>query len=135
MYKPWRIVIYLVVGAFLAGCVTSVPDSSEVASRVRAQAWLDALMASDFDAIYGYTSPAYRSAHSAGYYSRNYAGRSMWKSATLGDIRCDDAEEFGVCKVEVVVTYRGFLMKEDMTTVLTETWAQIDGVWYTQPRT
>jgi hypothetical protein len=38
-----------------------------------------------------------------------------------------------VCKVDVVVTYRGFNMKEDMTTVLTETWIEVDGTWYSQP--
>ena len=58
----------------------------------------------------------------------------MWKAAELGDIRCDGAEEFGVCKVRLVVTFRGFMMEEDMTTQLTETWIDIGGVWYTQPR-
>ena len=125
---------FLSAGALLTGCVTPLTDSPEEASRQRAQAWLDALMAFDFDGSYGFTSPAYQSAHSAGYYSSKYAGRGMWKTASLGDIRCDGAEEFGVCKVEVIVTYRGFLMKEDMTTVLTETWVHIDRVWYTQPR-
>ena len=134
MRKNLWMAAFLIAGALLTGCATPVPASPEEASRQRAQAWLDALMAFDFDGLYGFTSPAYRSAHSASYYSSKYAGRGMWKTAYLGDIRCDGAEELGVCKVEVIVTYRGFLMQEDMTTVLTETWIQIDGVWYTQPR-
>ena len=105
-----------------------------MAVRVRAQAWLDALMAFDIEGIYSFTSPAYQSAHSASYYSRNYAGRSMWKTASLGVISCDGAEEYGVCKVRLVITFRGFMMEEDMTTELTETWIDIGGVWYTQPR-
>lgn len=136
MHKGTRfeLVAVAIAIAILAGCATPVPDSPEVAVRPRAQAWLDALMAFDIEGIYSFTSPAYQSAHSAGYYSRNYAGRGMWKTAGLGDISCDGAKEFGACKVRVVVTFRGFNMQEDMTTELTETWVQIDGIWYTQPR-
>ncbi len=124
-------VYFLIV---LSGC-TSVPaqDTEEIV-RSRAQAWLDALMDFDIDGIYMFTSPAYQSAHSARFYSKNYAGRNMWKSAELGKIRCDQAEAFGVCNVKVIVTYQGFDMREEMTTSLTETWVQIDGVWYSQPR-
>ena len=129
-----RWVSLLFAAILLSGCATPVSESPEVAVRVRAQAWLDALMAFDIEGIHSFTSPAYQSAHSAGYYSRNYAGRGMWKAAELGDIRCDGAEEFGVCKVRLVVTFRGFMMEEDMTTQLTETWIDIGGVWYTQPR-
>lgn len=118
----------------LAGCVSLPAVSPEDAARERAQAWLDALMAFDIDGIYSFTSPAYQTAHSARFYSKNYAGRNMWKTAELGDVRCDNADDFGVCKVDVVVTYRGFNMKEDMTTVLTETWIEVDGTWYSQPR-
>jgi len=118
----------------VSGCATTASDSPEVAVRVRAQAWLDALMAFDIEGIYSFTSPAYQSAHSASYYSRNYAGRSMWKTASLGVISCDGAEEYGVCKVRLVITFRGFMMEKDMTTELTETWIDIGGVWYTQPR-
>jgi hypothetical protein len=126
--------IVLISLVMLTGCVTPIPESPEVASRARAQAWLDALMAFDIKGIYSFTSPAYQSAHTARTYSRNYAGRNMWKTAELGEIRCDGAEEFGACKVELVITYRAPMMREDMTRVLTETWVQIDGVWYTQPR-
>ena len=124
----------LILIALVAGCATRLPETPEEAVKVRAQAWLDALMEFDIQGIYGFTSPAYQSAHTARYYSRNYAGRNMWKSAALGDLRCDGAAELGVCEVDLVITYRAFLMREDMTRVLTETWVQIDGVWYTQPR-
>ena len=126
--------IVLISLVMLSGCVTPIPESPEVASRARAQAWLDALMAFDIKGIYSFTSPAYQSAHTARTYSRNYAGRNMWKTAELGEIRCDGAEEFGACKVDLVITYRAPMMREDMTRVLTETWVQIDGRWYTQPR-
>ena len=88
----------------------------------------------DIEGIYRFTTPAYRSAHSARFYSKNYAGRNMWKTAELGNVQCDAADAFGLCKVEVVVTYRGFNMKDDMTTVLTESWTEVAGVWYSQPR-
>lgn len=117
----------------LTACV-STPQSPEAAVRIRAQEWLDALMEFDIDGIYSYTSPAYQSAHSASFYSKNYAGRNMWRTATIGDVRCDGEPEFGVCKVDLVVTYRGFTMSEEMTTVLTETWVELDGRWYTKPR-
>lgn len=126
------VLAYFLIG--LSGC-TSVPaQGPEEQVRSRAQAWLDALMEFDIDGIYRFTSPAYQSAHSARFYSKNYAGRNMWRSAELGAITCDQAEAFGVCAVEVVVAYRGFNMSEEMTTVLTETWVQIDDKWYSQPR-
>jgi len=58
----------------------------------------------------------------------------MWKSASLGKVHCDASEDFGLCEVDVLITYRGFNMKDDMVTTLRETWVQVDGVWYTQPR-
>lgn len=123
---------YFLIG--LSGCASLPAQGPEEQVRSRAQAWLDALMDFDIDGIYRFTSPAYQSAHSARFYSKNYAGRNMWRTAELGEISCDQAEAFGVCAVEVIVTYRGFNMSEEMTTVLTETWVQIDDIWYSQPR-
>ena len=123
---------YFLIG--LSGCASLPAQGPEEQVRSRAQAWLDALMDFDIDGIYRFTSPAYQSAHSARFYSKNYAGRNMWRTAELGEISCDQAEAFGVCAVEVIVTYRGFNMSEEMTTVLTETWVQIDDMWYSQPR-
>ena len=126
------VLAYFLIG--LSGC-TSVPaQGPEEQVRSRAQAWLDALMDFDIDGIYRFTSSAYQSAHSARFYSKNYAGRNMWRTAELGEVSCDQAEAFGVCAVEVIVAYRGFNMSEEMTTVLTETWVQIDDMWYSQPR-
>ena len=123
---------YFLIG--LSGCASVPAQGPEKQVRSRAQAWLDALMDFDIDGIYRFTSPAYQSAHSARFYSKNYAGRNMWRTAELGEISCDQAEAFGVGAVEVIVTYRGFNMSEEMTTVLTETWVQIDDMWYSQPR-
>ena len=123
---------YFLIG--LSGCASLPAQGPEEQVRSRAQAWLDALMDFDIDGIYRFTSPAYQSAHAARFYSKNYAGRNMWRTAELGEISCDQAEAFGVCAVEVIVTYRGFNMSEEMTTVLTETWVQIDDIWYSQPR-
>ena len=126
------VLAYFLIG--LSGCASVPAQGPEQQVRSRAQAWLDALMDFDIDGIYAFTSPAYQSAHSARFYSKNYAGRNMWRSAELGEISCDQAEAFGVCTVEVIVAYRGFNMSEEMTTVLTETWVQTDDTWYTQPR-
>ena len=123
---------YFLIG--LSGCASLPAQGPEEQVRSRAQAWLDALMDFDIDGIYRFTSPAYQSAHSARFYSKNYAGRNMWRTAELGEISCDQAEAFGFCAVEVIVTYRGFNMSEEMTTVLTETWVQIDDMWFSQPR-
>ena len=132
--RTFLLAVVAYVPVALSGC-TSVPaqDTDNIV-RSRAQAWLDALMDFDIDGIYRFTSPAYQSAHSARFYSKKYAGRNMWRSAELGEISCDQAEAFGVCTVKVIVTYQGFNMREEMTTALTETWVQIDGRWYTQPR-
>jgi hypothetical protein len=58
----------------------------------------------------------------------------MWKSAVLGEIICDGHAEFGMCEVDVVVTYQGFNMRGEMKTILKEIWVQVDGDWYTSPR-
>ena len=134
MQNRWLLPLYIWICCLVTTGCASVPESSEKAVEARASAWLDALMQYDIDGIYAYTSPAYRSAHSARFYSKNYAGRNMWKSASLGGILCDVSKDHGLCTVDVVVTYRGFGMTEDMVTTLRETWVQIDGVWYSQPR-
>ena len=116
---------------FLVACASNVTYSPEAQVRERAEGWLEALMAFDVEEAYAYTSPAYQSAHSTPWYSKNYAGRNMWKSASLGDVRCDELQDFGRCEVDILVTYRGFNMKSDMETVLTEVWVKLDGAWYT----
>lgn len=118
----------------LNGCATAPMQTPEEIVRDRAQAWLDALMAFDIDGVYSFTSPAYQSAHSARFHSKNYAGRGMWKAAELGKIQCDDAIEYGTCEVQVIITYRGFNMKDDMVTSTWHTWVNLDNVWYSQPR-
>jgi hypothetical protein len=128
--------LFLVCSALILGaaCATAPPKSAEEAVRERAQAWLDALMAFDFEGSYQFTTPAYQTAHSVKWYSKNYGGRNMWRSASLGDIRCDESEEFGVCEVDLVLTYRGFNMPDYMTSVVRETWVKSGDDWYTQPR-
>ncbi len=126
-----RAIVFWLQLLFLFACVSNNPFVTEDHVRERAQGWLDALMAFDVERAYDHTSPAYQSAHSMAWYSRNYAGRNMWKSAFLGDIRCDGSEEFGRCEVDIIVTYRGFNMKADMETILTEVWVKLDGNWYT----
>ena len=80
---------YFLIG--LSGCASVPVQGPEKQVRSRAQAWLDALMDFDIDGIYRFTSPAYQSAHSARFYSKNYAGRNMWRTAELGEISCDQA--------------------------------------------
>lgn len=130
----WRTLLVAVLCLWLSGCVTKPPLEPEEAVRQRAQAWLDAVMAFDVDAMYSFTPPAYQSAHTAAFYSRNYAGRGMWTAAELGLITCPSSDSFAVCKVPLIITFQGFNMREAMTTTLTETWIELDGIWYTQPR-
>ena len=130
----WRTLIVTALCLWLSGCVTKPPLEPEEAVRRRAQAWLDAVMAFDVDAMYSFTPPAYRSAHSAKFYAKNYAGRSMWTAAELGSINCLPTEVPAVCKVEIVVSFQGFGMRETMETSLTNSWVEIDRNWYIQPR-
>ena len=88
----------------------------------------------DIDGIYRFTSPAYQSAHSARFYSKTTQVVTCGSQPELGEISCDQADAYGVCNVKLLVTYQGFNMREEMTTELTETWVQVDGVWYSQPR-
>ena len=137
-HRRLGLIAWCITGGFciimLAGCAQHVSESAESSVRQRAQGWLDALMDFDTERMFTFTSPAYRSAHSAGAYYSNYAGRSMWRSASVEEITCNVVEGSERCKVEVEVTYRGFSMRDDMTTSLQETWFYLDGEWYTQPR-
>ena len=132
-FKVNRCRLSALFGVLIAffGCVASNSISPEYRVRLLAQSWLDAIMAFDVRGAYAYTSPGYQTAHTVAHYSRNYAGRGMWKSAELGAIRCDTIESFGRCEVEVVVTYRGLNMHTDIDTTLTEVWVNVDGNWFT----
>lgn len=125
------LIICLVAGGGVVGCagVSLAPPEDQV--RSRAEEWLASLMGSDLESAYEFTSPAYRSAHSLRHYAKAYAGRDMWRAAEIGSIECDKVGEFGQCDLILSVTYRGFMMADEMTTDLPQKWVQIDGIWYT----
>jgi len=130
IYRPIRSGVFCSMAVCFAGCATMSPVSPEDQVRERAQQWLDALMSYDIERAYEFTSPAYRSAHGLRHYAKAYAGKDMWRSAEVSDVHCDLVAEFGQCDVTFLVTYRGFMMKEDMTTQLPQQWVKVDGEWY-----
>lgn len=119
------------IAFFFAGCTALPHLAPEGQVRVRAQEWLDKLMAFDMEGAYEFTSPAYRSAHGLRHYSKAYAGKDMWRSAEISRVDCDVDGEFGECIVTLAVTYRGFAMETDMTTELPQQWVLVDDVWFT----
>ena len=129
--KFYRWLPAIILALFFAGCAALPKLTPEEQVRVRAQEWLDALMAFDIEGAYQFTSPAYRSAHGLRHYAKAYAGRDMWRSAEISRIKCDVEGEFGQCVVTLSVTYRGFSMETDMTTELPQQWVLVDGVWVT----
>lgn len=125
-----KVTVLGVLVMFFAGCAALSPMLPEDQVRARAEAWLATLMSSDIEGAYEFTSPAYRSAHGLRHYAKAYAGADMWRAAEVGDIQCDLVGQFGQCDVTITVTYRGFMMRTDMTTDLPQKWVQVDDVWY-----
>jgi len=113
----------------LAACAT-VPKTPEEAVAVRAQAYLDALLAQDIDKAYQFTSPGYRELNSLARYRLRIAGIGAWTADEVGEISCQE----DVCDVELMVTYRLVRQRMENTRPLNHRWIKSDGNWWISMR-
>ena len=108
-----------------AGLGVNAPPEEIVAKR--AQAWADAAKDGDYKTAYTYTSPNYRKFRPAGAYHANVGGASIWKSATVSRVAC---EEEGVCQVRLLVEYPLTQADVYVKTRRDQKWLEIDGKWW-----
>jgi len=112
-----------------ASCTTLTADSTsaekEKAVTARAQARWDAIIAKDFDAAYGYLSPASRQSLTPARF-KAMSSRLAYRAAKVGQVAC----ETSVCKVAIDLTYDAPMMK-GVRTPLQEAWIIDHGqAWY-----
>jgi hypothetical protein len=119
--------------AFLvAGCATLNAGSAEQEKvkvvTERANARWQAIISKDFDAAYGYLSPASRATVSRTEF-RTVASRIQYRKADVQHVTCKET----VCTVEIELTYDTKMMK-GVRTPLPESWVIDKGqAWYVWP--
>lgn len=124
---------------FLSGCAMLEPEGSEKwqeAQRkelaTRAEDRWNALIKGDFEKVYSYTSPEYRSVVSLQQYKGKY-GRSVdWRMARVANVSYDGP---AVATVSVEVTYRVGLPRSGGEVIETqkaifEKWIYKDREWW-----
>lgn len=128
----------------LGGCaangtaVSSTTQSAEEALRSRVQARWDAVLALDFDRVYGFATPAYRQAHDLAHFRNQYASQIERTRIEIYETLFD-AENENAAKVVVLLYFKAEggapgTYFEGMSRVV-ETWVRQDGQWwYVEPR-
>jgi len=128
--KHWRLLAgaaAILIGLGTGGCASGgLFGTPEERVAKRAQARLDALLERDFEAAYGYVSPALREVSSLTDYAYRYAGASNWKRAEVQEVSCAVER----CDVSFEVDYQMFRPKVKNTRSLDEVWIGVDGDWY-----
>lgn len=116
----------LLLGGLLAGCATNAPMSDEEVVTKKAQSWIDALLAHDYDAAYNFTAPGFKSRVSTRSYQKRYAGSGSWVKGWVDSIACKDSS----CEVTVKITYRIKGTEVTANTVMKDTWVHVDRQWW-----
>lgn len=115
----------------VAGCAGLGPEpSKEAAVKARAEARWGALMARDFDKVYGYLAPSVRAVNSSQRYLSNFGGMARWKAAEVIRVECDDPNR---CVATVRVDAVPILTRKfgnTISTHISETWLNENGQWW-----
>lgn len=113
----------------LASCAHA-PDSPESIVRKRAQARLDAMVAGQYEAAYGFLSPASRAVVSFDAWRNNLPRATVWKAANVHAVTCEVLDR---CKSTVVIRHQPLVMGASMGTIetaLDEIWVLDAGLWW-----
>lgn len=113
-----------ILASLLVACAE--PLSPEEAVRLRAQGWMDALLAGDLEGAYGYTSPSYRQFATAGRYHARVEGAGSWDVGEVDTVECEDQ----VCQVRVIVEYEIKQMGVRNRRPLDYKWIEVEGDWW-----
>ena len=124
-----RRALLLFLTLWTASCTTLTVGSSseekEKAVTLRAQARWEAIIARDFDAAYGYLSPASRKTVTRDRF-KTVSSRLAYRAVKVRRVTCDTS----VCKVAIDLTYDAPMMK-GVQTPLQEAWIIDHGqAWY-----
>lgn len=128
-FKPVGVACLVLALAAAGGCVQlglkeDLPPEEKV--RIRAQAWLDALLTHDLHGAYELTSPNYRKFADAGRYNARVQGTSVWDRGEIDTVVCEEAS----CTVRIIVEYRAERMKVDIRRPREYKWVESEGEWW-----
>lgn len=126
-----RVARTLLVGAvaILSACSTR-PKSPELAVQERAQAYLEARVAREFNKAYGYLSPGTRAVLTFDAWRGNLPQAVVWKSAKVASVRCQAQDR---CTVTNSVSYQTLALGQGLITIPTaydDTWLASNGEWW-----
>ena len=119
-----RLVLPIVAIMLFAACTE--PLAPEEAVRQRAQAWMDALLASDLEGAYAYTSPSYRQLANVGRYHARVQGSGRWITGEVSNVVCQEH----VCQVRVTIEYEIKRMGIRNRKPMDYKWIEADGEWW-----
>ena len=124
-----KIPALLFIILFVSACGTIDTRTPEEIVAERAQARLDTLRARDYQGSYQYTTPGYQSTENVNQYGTRYAGVSMWTSAQVVRVDCEDLEPPQYCKAVVKIEFRTPKFGDSHTHTF-EDWVRMGGNWY-----
>lgn len=120
----------------LGACTTLQPPSPEERVAQRAQERWDHLIAGEFDAAYGYLSPAQRTTGSLEAYRRHLMlSRVEWKEASVLDVEC--GAEACTARIQldmVVVQPLPRVPAFDASQTIDEQWVLVESEWWHVPK-
>ena len=117
----------------LSGCAVLSPKTPEQRVTERAQLWMDAMIAMDYDTAWELVSPGYRSQWAIGNYRARYRGAAWWLEGEMGSVECDrNADEAGPteCTAILYITYDAPMVNMTNRRTFTTRWLKSSGDWY-----
>jgi len=127
------ITVYVASTAYKPETKSTLTNAEAVELRV--MPWLTAMLESDWEETYNFTSPGYRSGVSLVDHTLKMAARRVtWIGAEILSSECDDE----VCRVNIRIIYkvfsplRGLREFESFETIHTN-WIKVDNDWWLVP--
>ena len=118
----------------VTGCasLTGVQPAPEEVVAERAQERMDALVAGDYERVYGFETPGFRETVSLEDYLDERSGRITYADGRVREVRCEQT----VCVAEVAVSYRFRSVRgrasvaEPVTRISEQRWVQSGDQWW-----
>ena len=119
----------LAIGALaLSGCAAFAPATPEQQVEKRAAQRWDALMASQWNKVYGFLSPSFRATMSDERYRERFVGVPKWKKVEVRSVKCESEKCTAVVRIESLYGARAGI--ETLSTEISEIWLNEEGQWY-----
>ena len=117
----------------LSGCAALSLKTAEERVTERAQQWMDAMIAMDYETAWELVSPGYRSQWAIGNYRARYRGAAWWLEGEMGKVECDraaDNAEPTECTAVLYITYDAPMVNMTNKRTFTTKWLKSSGEWY-----